>query len=334
MSTKFLNEYKQFKTRNIKRIVRYRLRSFFNLKNQKIDQFFSKNKFLKKIFELWLISVYSFNFLLNKKVSIPQIDFLITTNCTLNCENCASLIPCYDYEKRHNLSFKQFKSDLDDLLSVVDKIYRLKLIGGEPFLVEDLNEMLEYVCKQKQVISVEITTNGTIIPDDKICETLKKYSRKALVVLSDYSENKDLNCIKFDEIKNKLEKYDIYTVFSKYNWFEIGNISWRNKTNNELIQSFEQCWQKDCLAFSEGVLYNCTRTAAIARLTDFQVPQSEFVNIRDQDKSSLLNKLNQFFAKEFFSTCAFCNTVLINDIQPSKQIQKNDFPKKIYIKQN
>ncbi len=334
MSNKFLNEYKQFQTRNIRRIVRYRLRSFFNIKNNKTDNFFSKNKFLKQIFELWLTLAYSVNFLLNKKVSIPQIDFLITTNCTLNCENCASLVPYYDYDKRYNLSFNQFKSDLDNLLSSVDKIYRLKLIGGEPLLVEELNEMLEYVCKQKQVISVEITTNGTIIPDDKICETLAKYSRKALVVLSDYSENKDLNCIKFDEIRNKLEKYGIYSVYSKYNWFEIGNIKRQDKTNDELIQTFNECWQKDCLAISEGVVYNCTRSAAIASLTDFPLPQSEFVNIREQNNCSLLKKFNKFFAKEFYSTCSFCNTVLINDIEPSKQIQQNDFPRKIDINQN
>ena len=236
------------------------------------------------------------------KVDIHSIDFNLTTTCNLRCKECASLMPYYSPENQWTIDLNTFKQDLDNLLKCTSKIYRLKLLGGEPLLVKGLEQMLDYACSKKQIVSVIVTTNAKIIPSDELCIVLQKYKHKALVELSYYADV--VTDLKYDEIEEKLKKYNIYYFVSNYPWFETGEIKNRFKTKNELISTYKNCFQQPCLSFFEGKIYCCTKAAAVNRLTDFEFEDSEIINTRLQGKLS--KELRNFYTKEFYTVCSFC----------------------------
>ena len=295
---------KTFFIRNTYRIEGYRLRSYFNISNNKFDAFFAKTKYRKIIFKIFLRTIYFFKYILNLKQNIHSIDFNLTTSCNLNCIDCASLMPYYKAENQWTIDIETFKKDLDNLLLYTNKIYRLKLIGGEPLLVKGIEEMLDYACSKKKIISIIITTNTSIIPSDKLCKTLKKYNKKALVELSDYSNS--IKISKCTEIEKKLKENDIYYFISNYEWFECGKIYKRNRTQAELIQIYKNCFQSPCLSLFDGKIYNCTKAAAINRLTNFKFDEQEIIDIRDIKIRR--NALKKFYSRNFYSFCTFCTS--------------------------
>ncbi len=297
-----IKNLKMFLNRNIKRTESYRLRSYFNLLNNKFDYFFAKNKIRKLIFKIMYRIIGIIKYCIHLKVNIHSIDYNLTTFCNLRCKNCASLMPYYDSNNGYMINFEMFKKDLDQLLLSVNKIYRLKLIGGEPLLVKDLEKMLDYACSKKQIISVIITTNGKLIPSDAICSVLKKHNKKALVELSDYSESiLDLN---YKKIEDKLKTYNIYYFVSNYPWFECGKIYKRDKSKEELVKSYKNCFQSSCLSFFDGKMYTCTRAAAVNRLTSFEFEPDSIVEIRKNKTSK--EKIRKFYTKEYHNVCCFC----------------------------
>lgn len=86
---------------------------------------------------------------------------LITSKCTQKCNMCPQKKPnrYIDSFKFDDISFGNFKMILNKFKYAV----KLDLTGGEPFLHKDVFDMIEFGNKNK--MSVEISTNGTILND-------------------------------------------------------------------------------------------------------------------------------------------------------------------------
>ena len=304
-----LNKYKYIIYRRyVYPIIRNDL--FHNALNKRdfINYIFLYNKKLTKLRKNFYWHVALFKFFFRCKLDIPVMDFNITTRCTLRCEQCGSLMPFYPQNAQWTIPLEEFKNDLDKLLSFVNIIHRLKLIGGEPLLVKDLDKMLEYAVNKKQIKTVEITTNGTIMFSEDLLNILTKYRKKILVVISNYSSNNELKCLKYDDIKLALEVRQIPYIFPSYPWYLRGKIFKRNRTVKELKYVFKKCWQRDCIALMEGKMHHCTRSIAIQRLSDFEFLSDEFINIRENSPSKNANNLRRFYLKDYFRVCDFCIT--------------------------
>ena len=247
-----------------------------------------------------------YKFLFYRNVSIPMMDFNITTSCTLKCKDCGSLMPFYDNYHQWTSSLELFKNDLDKLLSCVDKIYVLKLIGGEPLIVNCLAEILEYAAKNKKIKFIEIVTNGTILFQPELLKVASKYRHKVFVLISNYSSNKELKCLKYDDIKLQLSLNKIKYLFPSQPWFERGDIYRRHRSAAANKRIFKRCWQKDCIALMDGKFHHCTRSIAIQRLTDYEFLKDEYLDIRLLSQKSLSKKIRTFFLKDYFSVCDFC----------------------------
>ena len=271
-----------------------------------INYIFMYNKQMLKFIKRFLWRICLLKFIFKMKLDISIMDFNITTKCSLRCHECGSMMPFYSPEQQWTTTFEQFKSDLDKLLKSVNCIHRLKLIGGEPLLVKDLDKMLEYAAKKKKIKTVEITTNGTILFSDSLLKTMKKYRKKILVVMSNYSSNKDLTNLKYSDIKQQLIINRIDYLFPNHLWTERGEIYNRKRSINSLKKLFKKCWQRDCIALMDGKFHHCTRSIAIQRLTDFEFYDDEFIDIRKESPKSLTKKLRKFYLRDYFRVCSFC----------------------------
>ena len=105
--------------------------------------------------------------------TIAQWD--INNVCNLNCKHCR----VSEKNDKKQLSLKQAKELLAQLWYTGTT--KLNLSGGEPFMRDDLFEILEYSRKFEDIV---ITTNGTLI-DEKVCEQLSKFPNIKLSISLD-----------------------------------------------------------------------------------------------------------------------------------------------------
>lgn len=123
-------DFNYFRTRNILSVVGHH-KKVINLMGKdwkktswiqyKIHKILNQKytKLYDKLLELkaWI------NVLVFRKASLGFMDHMITTQCTLQCEQCCSLMPFYTQSTHYNEDFEKFKTNLDALLNAVIYIY-------------------------------------------------------------------------------------------------------------------------------------------------------------------------------------------------------------------
>lgn len=103
-----------FKYRLIERVARVKVYGLHN--------FMASNKYagIQKFVRNILIKYESLKFHLFKSVSIPQVEIVITTRCSLRCKECATFIPLI--KNKVDFSYEQLTSDLNSLLKNIPRI--------------------------------------------------------------------------------------------------------------------------------------------------------------------------------------------------------------------
>ena len=135
--------------------------------------------------------------------TIAQWD--INNECNLNCKHCR-VSEKNDHEK---LSLKEAK----DLLAECwyNGITMLNLSGGEPFLRNDIFEILDYAQKFEDIV---ITTNGTLLDEEKSKRLVTYKNIKLSISLDGLEETHD----KFRRKKGAFKKViDTLPLLNKYN---------------------------------------------------------------------------------------------------------------------
>lgn len=108
-----------------------------------------------------------------------SVHLSITGKCNLNCPLCYEI----------NGEVPKAEMDKEDIFTLIDdlarmKVFQLAIGGGEPFLREDIYEIIGY-CRNNGIVP-NITTNGTLINDDVISK-IKDYVGGISVSLNGYS---------------------------------------------------------------------------------------------------------------------------------------------------
>lgn len=99
---------------------------------------------------------------------IHHIQWSITGRCNLKCRHCYMESPDNRYGEL----------PLRDILRIIDQlaaanVHRVALTGGEPFVREDLPEIMEALAQQ-QIAVAQIYSNGVLISDN-VLQGIKKY---------------------------------------------------------------------------------------------------------------------------------------------------------------
>lgn len=170
---KQLLENQLFQNRYIKSIISW----YFSYLNGKrgIARIFKvpyaalmKKFYLKKYFEKRV---------LEGKVDIPYLELVLTTRCTLRCESCNNLMQYFSPSNQYTCTLEGIIESLELLLSKVDSIARVRIIGGEPLLFKDLPQLIDYLDAQKKILTFSLVTNATIDFKDELMRKLKNLIR-------------------------------------------------------------------------------------------------------------------------------------------------------------
>jgi hypothetical protein len=92
----------------------------------------------------------------------------ITEICNLNCKNCFAYVPYYKKPVHYDEIF--LSSCISSLMASVDAVEMMGLTGGEPFLHPEIKEILSSIVQYSNIIQINITTNGTIVPKPDVLD--------------------------------------------------------------------------------------------------------------------------------------------------------------------
>lgn len=243
-----------------------------------------------------------------KRVDIPFVEMAVTSVCNLKCKYCSNLNPYLS--KHEHFPLESCMQWLDELLNSVDLVYRLKIHGGEPLLYPELDQFLSYVLRQEKIVNVRISTNGTVIPSQKVLNQMK--NKKFEIHVSGYAfaekQAKQL-CELFEQ-----EHINFY-YFKDQKWANLGDFTVkRNRDEKKLIDMVKDCNMRKCTSYYKGCLYPCSFAASRNEIKNIR-EGLELINLENPTK-----EIREFFKMSYFDACQYCDGVNETDIIPAEQI--------------
>lgn len=197
---------------------------------------------------------------------IPQLQFLLTTRCSLRCKNCNAYMPYFGGSRGHahyDISPEDFRRDLERLAGAVTGIRRFILIGGEPLLHPLLAELVEIAVSSPLVSVVEIITNGTLVPRPELLEVLVKHRSRVYFHISNYMANSALAPrLKHEALLATLKAHGIpHQMASAPVWQEERPLAGR-LDDAAVGAMFDSCWIKRCVQTLDGQIAICPKASS------------------------------------------------------------------------
>ena len=250
----------------------------------------------------------------DEKLYLPYCVLCVTTKCSLKCKECAAFITKYihhiDYE------WTTLTSDFEQILSAIDGIMELEIMGGEPFLHDEINRILLWCIIHPKIHAVKIVTNGTIVPKQDTWEILQ--SKKIKLVIDDYGElSKNLHVI-----EQKAKEYGVlYEKQLLQTWYQLSPISPKKMSVEQLKRVYSGCNFKSCIGMTNGRFYHCN--VAGHMMNTGQTPQMEndYLQIqgRDWKTKELRDMLKRFLKCDYLESCDYCNYCIHKEVAVAEQ---------------
>ncbi|KAI4452783.1 hypothetical protein C823_007368 [Eubacterium plexicaudatum ASF492] len=253
------------------------------------------------------------------KLIIPRITITTGPRCTLQCKDCIQLMA--EYEEPYDLDIQEITADIQALFSKIDKCIGVSLVGGETFVYPYLDMLLEILIWNDKITYIEMVTNGTRIPEEKVLRQLQ--NPKVAVNISDYG-----NIVLLSKLVTKLDEYGIISYcFSDETWIDVGGYTARGRSESELSDIYLSCGNaKMCKTLMKGKLFDCARAAYLYDL-DY-VRNISYINVREANPEEIL----EYFLKTTSGACDYCDYSIPQKkyIAPAKQKNGREFKKSNY----
>lgn len=253
-------------------------------------------------------------------IRIQHLELMVTERCSLRCKDCSSLVPWF--KAPEDIDLYKYKCEFDKLVRAVDFISELSVLGGEPFLNNEISGFMESYVDCDKIGMIAFYTNGTVIPNAKLLEILSH--EKIWVHISNYG-NVSKNILKLTELFDGAGVKYFVRTYSE--WQDAGNFRKRGRSEAELKKQYENCFKARCYSFYKGKLYCCARASngAAAQVIDDDRRNSFDFNIGKTELSDeeTVQNLKEWLSGPYFPVCDFCDG-LINGrtgVKPAIQIQ-------------
>lgn len=255
------------------------------------------------------------------KVHIFQTDVLVTEKCTLNCSHCNMFMPHFESPTHRELD--TIISDVDSFFNIVDYVSVFHLVGGEPFLYPNIENVVRHIFTNysERIDKLIITTNGTILPKGTMIDLLK--SNEVILSVSNYSD-------KLQNIRTKIEKV-IQTykdanvnhyVRTDIEWYDFGDLRVKGgRTDEQLVKHFDSC-TAPFRGLNDGKFYYCHLNTSAVRTNIFPLNDNDYVDINTISKEELI-KFDLGYTElgyiTFCDNCNGCNTGIKIPVSYEKQ---------------
>jgi organic radical activating enzyme len=255
-----------------------------------------------------IASIWPFEY--KNKTHIFQTDILVTERCNLNCSHCNMFIP--HYEKPVHRDMNTITRDVDLFFNKVDYVSILHLVGGEPVLYPNIDDIINHITTKyaDKIDKFIITTNGTVTPKSTTVELLK--TKNIILSVSNYSDK--LLKLKPKVIKN-IEYYQSngirHYVRNNIEWYDFGDLRIKkNLPEEELVRHFENC-TAPFRGLNDGKFYYCHLNTSAVLTKLFPSNQNDYVELDSISQESLIKfdlGHTQLGYVTFCDNCNGCNT--------------------------
>jgi len=237
-----------------------------------------------------------------KRVVLPHLTVLITSRCTLNCDKCVVHIP--DLEIHRDVPVADLLADLQTIFSGIDYVYGVSLIGGEPLLHPDLDQLVRACADSGKTGCISVVTNGTLISrDSKLLAALR--DAKAIVKISKYPS---VLQPRVEQLKAVLKENDI-----RYSDVHVRDLSWNDRgvfgqlQQGSAARRFSVCLEP-LLCFTDwcGKLHLCGKSAIL--MSEGVIPdrKEDYVDLRTTAPATFRAELKRLNARNVISACSYC----------------------------
>lgn len=258
--------------------------------------------------------VPEYNWKNSKKVVLCQVGTSVTTACTLRCRDCCMFTAKVKSYKTYTL--EELRQDADAFFRVVDKVLCYQILGGEAFIHKNLGKYIQYLGEEygAQIGHIQILTNGTVIPDERTLEALKKYD--VLVRISDYSLHVNY-ADKIKKLERTLEEWKIkFSSLKQMKWSDIGfpdrQKNWGENDadiHNHMIVCSRNCQQlNDQRYYFCGTFWGAVKGELCVQEKDEYVELNN-IDITDEAQRKLILEysLGNLPGKGYMNLCKTCN---------------------------
>jgi hypothetical protein len=204
------------------------------------------------------------------------------------------------FERPINAETDNLFFSLDKIMSLVESVNELRVIGGEPFMNKEVHKIIEKCNSYLNAKKIIIYTNATILPRPEQLLSLK--NSKVFLEITNYKT-----------LSKKLP--DMIELFSKENinffikelpdsWDKSADIEKFNRTEEELNFVFRNCCSTYITTLLHGYLYRCPFSASLDAL--------KIINFSDQDRLKITEDLTHEQIKFFINgniplnSCNYC----------------------------
>lgn len=235
---------------------------------------------------------------------IPYIEVNLTDACNLKCRGCTHFSSLYEEDSIYPLD--AYERDLLKLRHI-GRIFRLRLLGGEPFLVKNLDEYIKVARTIFGESTIEIVTNGLLLTkaDGKIMSSIKE--NDICISISLYPPTYKIK----EEIARCLDSCAVLYYFDTGNGEKEITEFYRNLTLHRIHDaevSGQVCSSASCTFLRNGRLYKCPFDGLINDFYEYyQIDRKHESGIDlAQDGDVLYERLKEYALKptEFCGYCA------------------------------
>ena len=194
------------------------------------------------------------------KPEIHNLEFQLADHCNLNCKACAhfsNLVREPVFADR-----KQFQCDLYRLAELFDNIKEFYLMGGEPFLNEELGDFCRLVKQVFPFTELTVVTNGILIPlmqEQTIQSILDTNTR---ISISNYS------CIDEKRIIHFLHEHSLMN-YEIRNGKEVFTKNLNPYADDDVMDVFRRCSRRKCTFLDKGKVAACTQPFTIRYFNEY-----------------------------------------------------------------
>ena len=192
---------------------------------------------------------------------------------------------------------------MDRLFDCVDRVQIFRILGGEPFIYPDLDKVIDNALSCSKVKTVEIVTNGTIVPKPQLFNHMK--NPRLLAQISDYGQHSRQKIA----LKKACDQNGVRCIIRDENektWSDAGGLENRHRTPKELKKQIKRCGNI-CRSFLNGRLYYCPRASFGAQL-GIPDPSKEHVDFREEKpRDQLRQEIYQLNQRKILTACDYCN---------------------------
>lgn len=266
-----------------------------------------KNCFFYDIFLNYYLSIYALY--AKDLLYFPSISFLLTTHCNLNCRGCLNFTSFNT--NKHHYTLQELKRNVDIFFSKVDYVEKFHMSGGEPFLYPYFVEILDYIGNNygTRIGNLYTATNGTIVPNNDLCEALKKHN--VFVEIDDYRDSLPIDKRKNDIIIDLFNKLCIrHSDRGAGYWIDL---SPESQDNSELSGNELRIWYDTCnnpfASIHDGKLYSCNyddyaKEAGIVEKNKDDILELDLV--KNVDKKEILEFRHGYTCRGYVEFCKKC----------------------------